>query len=102
MSNVEYQSNEMIFEWDSEKAKLNWQKHSIRFEDATKVFDDENRIERRDDKHSDDEERYITIGKVRKVLFVVYTERSEIVRLISARPATSNERSEYYAGSESY
>lgn len=102
MSDVEFQSGEIIFEWDSEKAALKWKKHRIYFEDAAKIFYDENRIERRDNAHSDDEERYITIGKVRKILFVVYTERGEAIRLIMARKATSEERRDYYAGAESY
>ena len=102
MSNVEYQSNEQTFEWDSDKAALNWQKHTVGFEEAAKVFDDPNRIERFDDEHSDYEDRWITIGKVNDILFVVYTERVNAIRLISARRATAQERSDYYAGEESY
>jgi len=102
MSNVEYQSGDLIFEWDSEKALLNWKKHTVNFEDAALVFADENRIERFDSEHSDDEDRYITIGKVESVLFVIYTERGEITRLISARRATAQERRNYYAGNEGY
>ena len=102
MSNVEYKSNERIFEWDSDKAELNWQKHKVRFDVAMNVFRDENRIENFDDSHSDDEDRWVTIGRVKEILFVVYTERGEITRLISARRATAQERSDYYAGAESY
>ncbi|MBR3498795.1 MAG: BrnT family toxin [Selenomonadaceae bacterium] len=102
MSNVEFQSGELIFEWDSDKAALNWQKHKVHFEDAALVFADENRIERFDDEHSDDEDRYITIGRVKEILFVVYTERLDKTRLISARRATVEERRDYYAGDESY
>ena len=102
MSNVERTINNQTFQWDSDKAELNWRKHTIDFEDAALVFADENRIERYDDAHSVDEDRWITIGKVRDILFVVYTERGEIIRLISARRATLQERSDYYAGDESY
>ena len=94
--------NNQTFQWDDEKAELNWQKHRINFEDAALVFADENRIERFDYEHSADEDRYITIGKVDKILFVIYTERGEITRLISARLATKQERRDYYAGNESY
>ena len=45
--------------------------------------------------HSDGEERYQVIGKVNKILFVVYTERKERIRLISARKATKMERRRY-------
>ena len=77
---------------------MNWQKHKIKFEDAAQVFADENRIDYLDTAHSDDEDRYITIGKVDKVLFVVYVERGIATRLISARKATAKERRDYYAG----
>ena len=86
----------MQFEWDDEKAALNFKKHGVRFENAAKVFCDENRIELYDAEHSADEDRYNTIGMVDNVLFVVYTERRNRVRLISARPANKKERSLYY------
>ena len=93
------------FRWDSDKAALNWQKHTVTFEDATLVFADDNRIERFDEEHSDEKNRYVTIGKVESILFVIYAERGEtgeIIRLISARRATSKERRDYYAGNEDY
>lgn len=49
-----------------------------------------------DFEHSDDEDRYIAIGKVGDILFVVFTERKDTIRLISARLATNAERSLYY------
>ena len=86
----------MQFEWDEEKAALNLKKHGVRFETAARVFFDENRIELFDSIHSDEEERYNTIGMVDNILFVVYTERKNRVRLISARPANRKERRLYY------
>ena len=79
-----------------EKAALNLKKHGVRFETAARVFCDENRIELFDSIHSDEEERYNTIGMVDNILFVVYTERKNRVRLISARPANRKERRLYY------
>ena len=102
MSNVERIINNQTFQWDSEKAELNWRKHTVSFEDAALVFSDENRIEQFDEEHSDFEDRYITVGLVKKILFVVYTERGEVIRLISARRANAEERRDYYAGNESY
>ena len=96
MSNVEKIIDGQLVIWNKKKAAINKQKHGISFETAALIFADENRIERRDDKHSHDEERWQTIGMVEDVLFVVYTERGEAVRLITARAATPNERSEYY------
>jgi len=84
------------FEWDEDKAALNLKKHGVRFETAARVFEDEDRIEFYDSAHSTEEDRYNTIGMVDSVLFVVYTERKNRVRLISARPANSKERRLYY------
>ena len=83
----------MIFEWDDEKERQNILKHGIDFRTASRVFFDEARIESYDEAHSISEDRYIVIGKVHEVLFVVYTERKENIRLISARLATAHERS---------
>ena len=71
-------------------------KLGVRFETAVRVFDDEDRIEFYDSAHSTEEDRYNTIGMVDNVLFVVYTERKNRIRLISARPANRKERSLYY------
>ncbi|MBR1647734.1 MAG: BrnT family toxin [Selenomonadaceae bacterium] len=85
-----------IIEWDDNKAELNWKKHKIYFEDAAYVFLDENRIDYYDELHSDYEERWKVIGKVRNILAVIYTERGEKLRLISARYANNDEEEEYY------
>lgn len=84
------------FEWDTEKEIQNIRKHKISFETAKFVFNDLNRIEIYDYQHSVEEDRYNTIGMVEDVLFVVYTERKECIRLISARVATETERRLYY------
>ena len=86
----------MRFEWDEEKNVINKQKHKISFETAAHVFEDPQCIEMYDFEHSTEEDRYIAIGKVGDVLFVVFTERKDSLRLISARLATSIERSLYY------
>ena len=86
---------ELEFEWDEEKEQLNIKKHGVSFRTAAKVFGDMDRIEIYDEAHSMDEDRYITIGWAEDVLFVVYTERSPRIRLISARLATAEERRMY-------
>ena len=68
------------------------QEAGVHFRDAAFVFLDNNRVE----KHSEEEDRYIVIGKVDDILFVVYTERIGSVRIISARKATPSERELYY------
>lgn len=87
---------ELKFEWDDEKAAINFKKHKVAFEDAVYVFQDENRIEFYDAEHSDNEDRYVAIGLVGTVLFVVFTEKKDVTRIISARKANSLERSYYY------
>jgi uncharacterized DUF497 family protein len=86
----------MIFEWDEDKNAINKQKHKISFETALHVFDDLDYIEVYDFEHRSDEDRYIAIGRVGDILFVVFTERGENIRIISARLATEAERRLYY------
>ena len=89
----------MRFEWDDQKERANIRKHGIDFSTAALVFNDENRIDLYDEIHSESEDRYITIGEVggiTYVVFVVYTEREDVIRLISARLATESERRLYY------
>ena len=64
----------MKFEWDDEKNEINKRKHRISFETAAHVFDDPDYIEMYDFEHSIDEERFIAIGRVGGVLFVVFVE----------------------------
>lgn len=89
-------------EWDDNKAAINKQKHGISFGTAAMVFADENRVERYDGKPSQDEDRWQVIGMVNDVLFVVYTERTDAVRIIMAREVSPKERSEYFDYSTSY
>jgi len=89
----------MQFEWDDEKEKSNIKKHGIDFSTAALVFGDNNRIEKYDELHSINEDRYITIGRVSEVtvvVIVVYTEREALTRIISARLATKREEEAYY------
>lgn len=93
----------MLFEWDDAKNKINLKKHGIDFETAAYVFGDENRVELYDEAHSEYEDRYITIGMIGRLTYivtVVYTERKNAVRLISARKATNEERRFYYDHSQ--
>lgn len=87
-----------VFEWDEEKAVLNYAKHGIRFETASKVFADENKLIRSDEEHPW-ENRYDILGKIGKVLFVVCTfKKGDVVRIISARRATKIEKARYEYG----
>lgn len=89
----------MQFEWDDNKEQINIRKHGLDFSTAALVFNDENRLELYDEEHSEYEDRYITIGMIGEiavVVMVVYTERDEAIRLISARKATPRERRMYH------
>ena len=87
---------DLIFEWDEKKNKLNRKLHGISFEDAKFVFNDPLKIILPDLYHSDKEERWLAIGFVSRVLFVVFAERNENnIRIISARIATKAEERLY-------
>lgn len=85
--------------WDEKKNKINFIKHGIHFEDVEAVFSDEYSIEIYDGYHSEiNEDRYICIGDVGDlvILFVVYTDENDNIRIISARKATKKETEAYY------
>ena len=75
---------------------MNFKKHGITFEKAAEIFLDEFLIDDYDEKHSDCEDRIKVIGMVEKVLVVIYTDRCEKYRLISARLANKREVKKYY------
>ena len=88
-----YSKRKMTFVWDEDKFNINLRKHRVSFYEAAAVFDDPQRVEIPDLEHSDEEERYITIGLVHDILYVVYCDRDNPetgeadTRLISARKA---------------
>jgi uncharacterized DUF497 family protein len=85
----------MEFEWDLAKAASNLAKHGVDFPTATAVFDDPN-IRLSLDPRPRGETRYQAIGGVSGVvLFVSYTMRGEVCRIISARRASRRERQSY-------
>ncbi|MGH9967567.1 MAG: BrnT family toxin [Pyrinomonadaceae bacterium] len=90
----------MDFGWDEEKAAGNYQKHGVSFADAATVFDDPLYVDFYDPDHSSDEHRYLIIGMSQegRLLIVSYTEKDDVVRLISAREVTSTERNAYEEG----
>ena len=87
----------LSFEWDTQKANNNKEKHGISFDEASTVFADPFSLTIHDPLHSDFEDRFIIIGVSHKhrVLIVVYTEREDKIRIISARKAKKKERSYY-------
>lgn len=91
-----------IAEWNPAKARLNFQKHAVSFDEAVTVFSDLLSLTIPDPLHSEDETRFVIIGEsIRKrLLVVVHTDRGERVRIISARRATPTERRMYEENAE--
>jgi uncharacterized protein len=96
---------ELIFEWDEDKARNNLQKHKVSFGEAKTIFNDPLLITFPDDFHSDEEERFVSIGisTDNRTLLVVHTEQDKseneiIIRIISCRKATASEREIYEQG----
>ena len=87
----------MTFEFDPRKAASNLKKHRVSFKEATTAFADPLSAEFLDDAHTEQEERWILIGKsaYQRILFVVYTERQDAIRILGARLATAKERKDY-------
>jgi uncharacterized protein len=87
----------MRFEWDLVKAAANLSTHEVSFDEAKTVFDDPLYVDFYDPDHSEDEHRYIIIGESERgrLLMVSYTERGDIIRIISSREVTPRERRDY-------
>ena len=92
--------NEIKFEWDNFKNRLNITKHRISFEEASTVFYDPNAIVFDDPNHSVSEDRFLILGISRKAHICIvshcYRENDNIIRIISARLATKSEIKNYH------
>ena len=90
------------FEWDENKNRVNIHKHGVSFSEAMTVFDDPNVLYKPDPDHSRQEERYIVLGFSEKMRILIvchcYYESDLIIRIISARKATTNETDQYRSG----
>ena len=95
----------MRFTWDARKASGNLKKHGISFEEASSVFFDPLSATGDDPDHSSNERRFVTFGisSVGRLLVVAHTEPAaasteHVIRIISARQATRDERDLYEEG----
>ena len=93
----------MEFEWDPEKAVANAKKHGVEFTEAMTVFGDPLELTIADPDHSEDEQRFLSIGTstAGRLLVVAYTERAGRTRIIRARDASSQEREHHESTSPS-
>ncbi|MDI6739767.1 MAG: BrnT family toxin [Candidatus Edwardsbacteria bacterium] len=92
----------MLFEWDPKKARRNLKKHGVSFDEASPAFQDTRSTTIPDPLHSEDEERFVLLGRshLDRLLVVVHTERGDRIRIISARRADRKERLRYEENAE--
>ena len=92
---IEYQLQDIWFQWDENKAQSNVQKHHVHFEEAAEVFFDP--FHQTGDASTDAEQRDFILGhsSQQRILWVVYVERGKWTRIVSARRATRHERKLY-------
>ena len=85
------------FTWDPQKAATNLRKHKVSFPEAATAFADPLSLTISDPDHSVGEERFVLIGQSerRRLVVVAHVERGDLIRIISARPATRRERKTY-------
>ena len=87
----------LSFQWNGNKAQTNLRKHKISFEEAKTIFEDPLSSTIADPLHSEYESRFVQIGmsSMNKILVVVFTDRNDSIRIISARKATKQEVKKY-------
>ena len=89
----------MRFAWDDAKAAENLHKHGVSFAEGSTAFADENARLKHDPDHSQEEDRFILIGFSAKLRLLIvchaYRENDQVIRIVSARKATPNERKQY-------
>lgn len=85
------------FEWDEVKAATNVLKHHVTFDEASTVFADPLAVIFDDEVHSLHETRELILGHsmTNRLILVAFTERADVVRIVSARLATRKERRDY-------
>ena len=91
---------DIVFNWNEEKAEKNAIKHGVTFEEAATAFGDADAQIYDDEEHSDVEKRFLLLGysKISRLLIICHCYRGSddnIIRIISARKATSHERQKY-------
>lgn len=90
----------LYFEWDENKNEINKKKHGLSFETAKEVFYDDYAVLFDDPDHSIGEERFLIIRMIKESKICIvshcYRDNDNVVRLISAREATKNEKKTYY------
>lgn len=83
----------LLFQWDSGNDSKNWTKHGVTKQEAEEVFFDREKKIAKDAIHSSKEQRFVLIGKTKekRSLYIVFTIRNDILRVISARDLNKKE-----------
>ncbi len=86
------------FDWDDGNSEKNWLRHKVSRSECEQVLFNEPVIVLHDDKHSQSEKRWYVLGKTdsHRYLFVVFTVRSDLIRIISVRDMSKKERKIYH------
>jgi len=92
---------DLQFEWDERKNRINKRKHGISFEEAQTVFLDENAIRYFDPDHSAEEDRFLMLGMSFRLRILIichcYRVGDSVIRIISARKADKREQADYWS-----
>jgi uncharacterized DUF497 family protein len=90
----------LSFEWDERKSLLNKKKHGLSFEEAKTAFFDENALLIHDPDHSEGENRVVLLGLSARLRILAvchaYRKDDQVIRIISARPASRQEQRQYW------
>ena len=85
------------FDWDNGNLSKNWEKHKVAYWECEQIFFNRPLVAARDEKHSNHEIGFYALGKtdLNRKLFVVFTIRNKLVRIISAKDMSRKEKQEY-------
>jgi len=85
------------FIWDKGNKDKNWLKHKVKNTECEEIFFDSNKKIIKDPFHSQNEPRYIILGKTKKqkILFIAFTIRHQKIRIISAGDINKKEKKLY-------
>lgn len=85
------------FQWDAGNFEKNWISHQVTKSECEQIFFNQPLIFGNDDKHSETEQRYFSLGQTDdgRLLFIVSTIRKNLIRIISARDMSKKEREVY-------
>ena len=85
------------FEWDKYNSSKNWSKHNVSMAECEEIFFNQPLVIADDLKHSDSELRFYALGKTdrERKLFIAFTVRKNLIRVLSARDMTTNEKRKY-------